>query len=343
MRCGILQGAVVLALLGVAVGCGGGEGGPRGATGGQAGAGGGGAMTQSPPSMRTVVYVPSYNGKLSNWTTQLQFAHVNYVNLSFAEVDAAGNVRYPDPGMASFVQRAHESSVKVCVAIGGATTINDGGVFATLLQDANRPAFIDKLVAFVNDNQLDCLDVDLEGNGVNEYYEAFVTELANRLKPQGKELTAAVAAWFGDKITANALAQFDFINVMAYDLYYERNTPMQWSSVEAATAEVEKWVTERGVPRDRVVYGVPFYGIRWPAAGGAPEIMGYSTLLRLDSTVTTSDQLQRDGNIIYLNSRATIQAKAVLAKTYGGIMAWELSQDATGDASLLKAIRDAVP
>jgi GH18 family chitinase len=97
------------------------------------------------------------------------------------------------------------------------------------------------------------------------------------------------------------------------------------------------------MPRDRVVYGVPFYGMRWTGGTGNPETVPYSTLLRMDASVTSSDELQRDGNIIYLNSRATIQAKALLAKTYGGIMAWELSQDATGDASLLKAIRDAVP
>ena len=296
--------------------------------------------------MRTIVYLPSYVGKLGSWAAQLQFAHVTHVNLSFAEVNAAGGVSYPDPALSAFVSAAHEAQAKVCVAIGGATTINGGGVFATVLADEVRPQLVDNLVKFVTDNQLDCLDVDLEGDGVNQYYEAFVTELAAKLKPQGKELTAAVAGWFGDRITATALASFDFINVMAYDLFYEPNKPMQWSSMEAATAEVDKWVA-RGMPRDRVVYGVPFYGIRWvlddQGNGGAPEIMGYSALLRLDPTVTTQDQLDRQGTVIYLNSRATIQDKALLAKTYGGIMAWELSQDASGDASLLKAIRDAVP
>lgn len=296
--------------------------------------------------MRTIVYLPSYVGRLGSWAAQLQFTHVTHVNLSFAEVNAAGGVTYPDPGMSGFVSTAHAAGAKVCVAIGGATTIDGGGVFATVLADSLRPQLVDNLVKFVVDNQLDCLDVDLEGDGVNQYYEAFVTELEAKLKPLGKELTAAVAGWFGDRITATALAKFDFINVMAYDLYYERNKPMQWSSMEASTAEVDKWVS-RGMPRDRVVFGVPFYGIRWAVDaagnGGAPEIMGYSALLRLDKTVTTQDQLDRQGTVIYLNSRATIQAKAKLAKTYGGIMAWELSQDASGEASLLRAIHEAVP
>lgn len=332
-----------LALLTSAAGCGGSDESPRDSvTAPNGGSGGGGQTQNTPPSMRTVVYVPSYNARLSAWTSQLDFANVTHINLSFAEVDAAGNVRYPDPGLGAFIDRAHQSQVKVCVAIGGATTIDTGAPFKNLLQAANRPAFVDKLVTFITSNGLDCLDVDLEGNGVDENYEAFVTELSAQLKPQNKELTAAVAAWFGGKITEKALTTFDFINVMAYDLYYERNTPMQWSSMEAATTEVEKWVN-RGMPRDKVVYGVPFYGMRWPVAGGPPETMGYGTLLQLDATVATQDELTVGDQIIYLNSRATIQAKAKVAKTYGGIMAWELSQDAKGEKSLLRAIREVVP
>jgi hypothetical protein len=45
-----------------------------------------------------------------------------------------------------------------------------------------------------------------------------------------------VADWFGRHITDKALASFDFINVMSYGLYYERNKPLLRSSVDAATA-----------------------------------------------------------------------------------------------------------
>lgn len=291
--------------------------------------------------MRTVVYLPSYRGQLSSWSRQLEFQNISYVNLSFVEVDAAGNVRFPDAGFVGFVATAQAAGAKVCVALGGATTIDTGGVFATLLEDDKRPAFVEKLVTFVADNQLDCLDIDLEGNGVNDRYEAFVTELALRLKPQGRELTAAVAGWFGDKISDAALARFDFVNVMAYDLYSSNRVPGQYSSIEAATREVDEWAMR--MPKEKVVYGVPFYGMRWPQGGGqAPEIIGYGDLLRTDAAAATSDELQSAGTITYLNSRSTIQTKAIVSKNYGGIMAWEAGQDATGDESLLRAIRAAV-
>lgn len=333
--------AVLLGWVGSVAGCGGGESGPRGGAAGS-GSGGGASVSTTRPTLRTVLYLPSWRGSLAAWTRQVELENVSYINLSFAEIDEAGNVRYPDAGLSAFVKHVHDAGAKVCVALGGATTIDDGGVFATLLTDAQRPALIDNLVEFAKANQLDCLDVDLEGKGVNQYYEAFVTELAPRLKTENMELTAAVAGWFADAITNTALLSFDFVNVMAYDLYSSRDKPMQWSSIVDATKEVDRWVT-RGMPKERVVYGVPFYGMQWPMAGGEPKTVGYGELLRADATAATQDQLQGNGTVTYLNSRATIQAKAQLAQSYGGIMAWEATQDATGEASLLQAIRDAVP
>lgn len=336
MPVAVARSAILLGLLLGAGGCGGSESGPRGGV-----PVGTSTMVESRISLRTVMYLPDYQGKLSQWSAQLDFPNITYVNLSFAEVDAAGNVSYRDAALASFVATAHAAGTKVCLAVGGAATIDDGDVFATLLQDDQRATLVNNLVSFTTSSQLDCLDIDLEGNGVNQYYEAFVTELDAQLEPLGVELTAAVAGWFGDRISDRALASFDFINVMAYDLYHSRETPMQTSSIEAATNEVEKWVA-RGVPREKVVYGVPFYGFEWPIGGGEPTIIGYDTLLNRDPAVETQDQLQHGERIVYLNSRATIQEKTRLAQSYGGIMGWELGQDAAGDASLLRAIREAV-
>ncbi len=76
--------------------------------------------------------------------------------------------------------------------------------------------------------------------------------------------------------------------------------------------------------------------------GGAKgEALTYSDILGQSAAAATQDQLDIAGNTVLLNSRTTIIAKAVLATTYGGIMVWELGQDAAGDASLMKAIADA--
>lgn len=315
-------------------------GGGGGAAAGSATGGVGEPGTHGRPDQRTVVYLPEWRGSLAAWASKLDYSRISYLNLCFADISAGGDISYKDAGLDAFVSAAHAQGVKVCMAIGGATVIDDGGVFASVLQDGERDAFVGKLDQYAIDHQLDCIDVDLEGNGVNQYYEAFVTSLATKLHASQKELTSAVSSWFGDKITDQALQVFDFINVMAYDLHNPGGSsqPVQSSSLADAQAEVDYWVN-RGLPKGRAVFGVPFYGYRWTTAKG--EALTYSEILAQAPAAATQDQVTLNGAVTYLNSRATIIEKAKLAKTYGGIMVWELGQDAAGDASLLKAIADA--
>src|SRR6478609_7101286 len=101
----IVMSGVLLA----ATGCGGSEGGARGAT-ANGGSGTGGAPVDMPlthPSMRTVAYLPSYHGTLGTWQRSFPFQNVTYINLSFADVDASGGVKYSDVGLSSFVETAH--------------------------------------------------------------------------------------------------------------------------------------------------------------------------------------------------------------------------------------------
>jgi chitinase len=305
--------------------------------------GSGGSVDPGPlghPNQRTVVYLPDYRGALATWTPKIDYSRISYLNLCFATVDAAGNVAYADAGLDAFVAAAHAKGVKVCMAIGGGSIIETGGVYATVLQDGTRGTLVNKLGQYAVDHQLDCIDVDLEGNGVNQYYEAFVTELAIKLHAENKEMTSAVSSWFGEKITDKAIQAFDFMNIMAYDLHNPGGAtqPVQSSSIADATKEVEYWVG-RGLAKSKAVFGVPFYGYRW-TGGGKGEALTYAEILGQSAAAATQDQLDIAGNTVYLNSRTTIAAKAVLAKTYGGIMVWELGQDAAGDASLMKAIAD---
>jgi chitinase len=316
-----------------------------GMAGGPAVTGGGGSGSSVPithPEQRTVVYLPDWRGPLSTWSSRLDYSRMTYLNLGFAEVDEQGNVSYPDVGFDAFVAGAHAAGVKVCVAIGGAGVINTGGVFGTVLADGLRDGFVGKLTAFANEHQLDCIDVDLEGNGVNQYYEAFVLSLAAQLHQDGKEMTAAVGSWFGHKITDTAIQAFDFINVMAYDMGDPGGsaTPLQSSSIADAIEEVDYWVN-RGLAKDKAVFGVPFYGYRW--IGAESEALTYAEILAAAPDAATQDQVLIDGATTYLNSRATIQAKAKLSRAYGGIMIWEIGQDAAGEASLLKAIIETPP
>ncbi len=308
------------------------------AGGASAGAGG----TGSRPNLRTVGYLPSYRGMLSQLATSTDFSLVSYVNVCFGAVDASGNVSYSDPDLATFSKAAHAHGAKVCMALGGASTISDFSVIGAQITAANRTAFVQKITAYALSTGLDCIDIDFEGNGVNADYEGFVTALGASLHAQHLEMTAAMASWFGDKITANAIHAFDFVNVMAYDLHDpgDSATPVQGSSLADATTELQYFVG-RGLAQEKAVFGVPFYGYRWKTGAAKGEAVTYAELLSTYGAAAANDMIVQGDTTVYLNSKATIVAKTQLAKQYGGIMSWELGQDATGSSSLLRAIHDA--
>jgi chitinase len=313
------------------------------ASGGAASGGSAGASTGSRPKLRTVAYLPSYRGPLAGWASSFDFSRVSYVDLCFANVDATGTVSYPDAMLGAFVSAAHKAGAKTCMALGGASTISDFSLLGGLVSSANRAAFVQKITDYAVSTGLDCIDVDFEGpTAVNADYEPFVTLLSASLKAQGKETTAAIASWFGPQVTTSALQAFDFANVMAYDLHNPggSGTPIQSSSLTDAKAEIDYWVG-RGLSKDKAVLGVPFYGYRWKPGATAGEAVIYSELLTTYGAAAANDSIMQDSVTVYLNSKATIIAKTQLAAQYGGIMAWELGQDATGTASLLGAIHDA--
>jgi chitinase len=324
----------------------GGAGGSTAMNGGSAGVASGGsagASTGSRPKLRTVGYLPSYRGMLSMWATSFDFSLVSYVNLCFANVDGTGTVSYPDAMLGTFVTAAHKAGAKVCMALGGATTINDFSVLGGLVSAPNRTAFVQKITDYAVSAGLDCIDIDFEGpTAVNADYEPFVTALSASLKAKGKETTAAVASWFGPNVTTPALQAFDFVNVMAYDLHNPGGnaTPVQSSSVTDSKAEIDYWVG-RGLAKEKAVFGVPFYGYRWKPGATMGEAVVYSELLTTYGAAAASDAIMQDGTTVYLNSKATIVAKTQMAAQYGGIMVWELGQDAPGMTSLLRAIHDA--
>lgn len=196
---------------------------------------------------------------------------------------------------------------------------------------------------------LDGLDVDLEGSLVADTvnYNPFVRLLADKVHAKNKLVTAAVAGWQKSAYSGSALAKLDFINLMAYD-YTGPWSPKgvgPHSSYTKAIADLESFAAKDGVGKDRITLGVPFYAHQFYTEDGVKlgNSVTFSDVLDLFPQAMDQDSAGTrntlDG-IYFYNGRPTIRDKTIKAREFGGIMIWEMGQDATGENSLLKVIAD---
>jgi GH18 family chitinase len=196
------------------------------------------------------------------------------------------------------------------------------------------------LVDLVSRHHLDGIDVDIEGNHVSaSTYDPFIAKLRAAL-PQDTLITVAVATWNGDDFPDAALATFDFINLMSYDHCGSWTAePCDHSSYADSLDELSYWENDRGIPADKMVLGVPFYGYCW-GASCPNSALTHAEIVASYPEGADSDYFSGSGYTISHNTPSTIGQKADLAKMHGGIMIWEIGQDGSGEDSLLQVVAD---
>ena len=289
---------------------------------------------------KVVAYVPNWIN-LEEFSKTIDYAKVTHINIAFENpTDDTGELSFNRRNKA-LLEKARAAKVKVLVSIGGGSASGDKVLkerYFMLLADDRRVDFAKKLAAYVEKHGFDGLDVDIEGPSINEDYGDFITVLAAEFKPKGKLLTAALSKGYGgDKVPDAALSHFDFLNIMAYDARgsWDPNAPGQHSSLEMAK-EASKYWLGRGVPKEKAILGVPFYGSGFGKDfhnGG----FAYAEILAKHPEASLLDQV---GETIWHNGQPTIREKAkfVQSEGLGGVMIWSLDNDVKGDKSLLDAL-----
>jgi chitinase len=270
---------------------------------------------------------------------KLPLRELTHINLWFLNPDSLGNFPADTKDTKSFIDKAHKKNVAVLFSIGGGSPHPE---YHELLKPAKRQVLISNLVDIVIETNADGIDVDLEGALIDENYEGFVTELKDRLHSSGKMLTAAIAVYYKNQLTDKALAQFDLMNIMSYDRTgpWRPDRPGPHAPYEAAVEDLDYFLS-RGIPREKLTLGVPFYGYSFDHAQKlGPGSMNYGEIVKDFKKAGEKDEITLpDGRVLYYNGRATIIRKARLAKEkVSGVMIWQIMGDAKGKRSLVKAI-----
>lgn len=180
--------------------------------------------------------------------------------------------------------------LKLLISVGGWTWSNDFSDVS--LTPESRAKFVRSAVAFVERHQLDGLDVDWEfpgQKGNNNVYRpedkqnftALMTDLRSALdaagRARGKRYLLTIAAqaapaWLEHTEMQKVAASLDYVNLMAYDQFVNSEPvaahhaplfthPSNPKQLSAATS-VSQFLAA-GVPAEKIVVGVPFYGRAW--------------------------------------------------------------------------------
>ena len=277
-------------------------------------------------NFKVVGYVPSWAGEVS----QIQYSKLTHINYAFILPTASGGFQGLDnpSKLTSLVSTAHNNNVKVLLSVGGWNDGNDSAFEALAANSGSRTTFTNNVINIVNQYGLDGIDIDWEypENNTAGNYTLLMQQLSTAMHSRGKLLTAAVVSYDGSSVQSAVFGYVDFLNIMAYD-----EGGANHSTYDLAVRSLNYWVG-RGLPVIKANLGVPFYG------RSSSEYVDYKTILSRGGSAT-SDSFQGIG----YNGIPTIKSKTNLAFDQGGgIMIWELSQDATGGNSLLSAIHEVV-
>lgn len=285
-------------------------------------------------------------GYYTDWTgmsvNDIQYDKLTHINYAFLIPMEDGNIRplAQDANFRALIKKSHENGVKVLISVGGWSyhgALLDPVFAKAASNDVTRERLVDNIVKFVNDYNLDGADIDWEYPDPGEESVNFVKlmkSLSEKLKPQGKLLTAAVTSgtaintptesWTAKGVTAEVFPLVDFLNIMAYD----GGNGADHSPYIYAENAMKVW-TQKGLPKEKMVLGLPFYA--------RPSWSGYNQIVARDPQAPFKDVSGTD----YYNGIETIKKKTQLGLDMGsGVMIWELSQDTNDSTSLLKAIND---
>lgn len=286
------------------------------------------ASTSAVANFKVIGYMPTWAGNVND----IQFSKLTHVNYAFLTPTTSGGynpIENPSK-LTSLVSAAHANNVKAIISVGGG---GGGDAFNSIITTAaKRTNFVNSMINFTNQYNLDGVDVDWEfpNSSQSNNFLLLMQELANAMHSRGKLASIAVIAYNdGGTIASGMFSALDYIQVMAYD---ENN--YTHSTYNVAVQAVNYW-KGRGCPTEKIILGVPFYGRDSRVSYGT---MNYNQILANGGSAY-SDTWTNFG----YNGIPTIKAKTNWAwDNAGGMMIWELSGDATGANSLLSAMNQTI-
>ncbi len=297
--------------------------------------------------------------------SQIAYENLTHIAHSFAWPDEDGSLFVPEGFLYPELNRiAHEHDVKVVVALGGWGAVQEANFKSVAADPVKRARFVKEVVDFLQAKDYDGVDLDWEYPRAADRAANTALILALRAAFDAVNpaftLSAAVPTsdWSGGYDVSAIKEALDWIGVMTYDYHGSwtnhagHNAPLFRNPKDpdgSADENVRGWAA-KGMPRSKVLLGVPFYGRRFNATALFGPATDGSALTYQDSmnrilagwTYTWDDAakvpyLQDPQKKILVTfedtTSARVKAEYVQQQGFGGVIIWALHQGKTTDGA----------
>ncbi|WP_156290933.1 glycosyl hydrolase family 18 protein [Oceanobacillus salinisoli] len=237
----------------------------------------------TPASSQTQLFNMSYIffGSPNSYVNQVDKTKgsLHVVSPNYFDINKDGELEVTWKLQTSFINEMHRRGIKVVPFVA-----NHWDATAGINGLNKRDQLARRIADEVEKYNLDGVNVDIEG--VNHMYRDEHTDFVRLLRsyiPKHKEVSVAVAAnpngwktgWHGF-YDYKALSNYtDYLMIMAYDESWESpDSPIgPVSSIQFFERSIQ-YAINQGVPKNKIVVGLPFYGRMWKLDG--PTSLGKS-------------------------------------------------------------------
>ncbi|OXS53830.1 hypothetical protein B1A99_28445 [Cohnella sp. CIP 111063] len=359
------------------------------------------------PPYRIIAYYPYWASYQKLGLSRFAESGITHLNYAFANIRGgevvAGDAAADRVNFAELKQIKKENpALEALISVGGWSW---SGQFSDIaLTAASRTRFAESAVRFIREHGFDGVDLDWEypvSGGLSsnrtrpedkKNFTLLLQELRNKLdearQKDGKPYLLTIAAGASSSYVANTemdkvAAIVDWINLMTYDYHgsWEKTAnhhaplysdPKRPATSGASANDTVNFFLKAGVPANKLVLGIPFYGRGWTGcaatgsglsqackglsdgavAAGVHEFgnlekqgwIGGNGFVRYWDDVAKAPWLYQKatGTFVTYEDPESLAYKAGYIKTkgLGGAVAWEISQDFNG--TLLKKLTQAL-
>jgi GH18 family chitinase len=230
------------------------------------------------------------------------------------------------------------------ITIGGGSEAKNNAMKGIGIDLNKRARFLGEMEKFLKNNRIydriDGIDLDWEGKTADDSVKMLLEDI--RAKFPGKLLTASISQRYHEK-AAMAIPVLDQVHMMCYTAYALDDNGVMGQAPMTLYIKASTNYINAGVPPEKLVMGVPFYGRR----PGERDARSYRRIVEAKPDIATGVNLYVENGKDYMfNGYDLIYAKTVYAieHGFGGMMIWEMGHDIlySNPKSLTRAIVTAI-